>query len=151
MKPGTKNSYNSLTDIKIEGMNYKIFSLSKAEVNGLDLVIVRYGEEVSVLYGRCLHRGALMADGHIDGENLICGVHGWDYRYDTGVSEYDNSEALQKFKAEVKEDKVEAYSAIVQKEIQKDRGLSIPGCPVGCDFDIGDDYSFGKFEKKYGL
>ena len=53
--------------------------------------------------------------------------------------------------AEVKEDKVEAYSAIVQKEIQKDRGLSIPGCPVGCDFDIGDDYSFGKFEKKYGL
>ena len=36
MKPGTKNSFNSLTDIKIEGMNYKIFSLSKAEVNGLD-------------------------------------------------------------------------------------------------------------------
>ncbi len=36
MKPGTKNSYNSLTDIKIEGKNYKIFSLSKAEANGLD-------------------------------------------------------------------------------------------------------------------
>ena len=22
---------------------------------------------------------------------------------------------------------------------------------IGCDFDIGDDYSFGKFEAKYGL
>ncbi len=72
-------------------------------VNGLDLVVIRYGDEVSVLYGRCLHRGALLGDGHIDGENLICGVHGWDFRYDTGVSEYDNSEALHKFKAWVED------------------------------------------------
>ncbi len=35
MKPGTKNSYNSLSDIKINGKNYKIFSLIKAEENGL--------------------------------------------------------------------------------------------------------------------
>jgi glutamate synthase domain-containing protein 2 len=38
-----------------------------------------------------------MADGHIEGDNLICGVHGWDYRYDTGVSEYNNKEVLHKF------------------------------------------------------
>jgi len=74
------------------------------QVNGLDLVIVKYDKEVSVLYGRCLHRGALMADGHIEGDSLICGLHGWDFRYDTGVSEYDNSEALHKFKAEIKDD-----------------------------------------------
>ena len=73
------------------------------QVNGLDLVLVRYDENVSVLYGRCLHRGALMSDGHIDGDNLICGVHGWDYRYDTGVSEYNNSEMLHKFKSEIKD------------------------------------------------
>ena len=55
------------------------------QINGLDLVLVRYDENVSVLYGRCLHRGALMADGYIEGDNIICGVHGWDYRFDTGV------------------------------------------------------------------
>ena len=76
------------------------------QVNGLDLVIIRYGGEVSILYGRCLHRGALMADGHIEGHNLICGVHGWDYRYDTGVSEYNNEEALYKFKSEIRDDYV---------------------------------------------
>ena len=43
-----------------------------------------------------------MADGHIDGDNLICGVHGWDYKYDTGVSEYNNEEVLQKFYTEIK-------------------------------------------------
>lgn len=69
----------------------------------LDLVVVKYDTEVSVLYGRCLHRGALMADGHIDGDNLICGVHGWDYRVDTGVSEYNNSEVLQKFSAKIED------------------------------------------------
>ena len=70
-----------------------------ALVAGVDLVIIRYDDRVSVLYGRCQHRGALMADGAIDGDNLICGLHNWDYRYDTGVSEYNNSEALHKFKA----------------------------------------------------
>ena len=29
----------------------------------LDLVVVRFDESVSVLYGRCLHRGALLSDG----------------------------------------------------------------------------------------
>ena len=46
-------------------------------VADVDLVIVRYDESVSVLYGRCAHRGALMSDGSVDGANLICGVHGW--------------------------------------------------------------------------
>ncbi len=68
-----------------------------ALVAGVDLVVVRRDEEVSVLYGRCLHRGALLSDGTVEGDNLICGLHGWDYRVDTGVSEYHNSEQLQKF------------------------------------------------------
>ncbi|MFT4920986.1 MAG: nitrite reductase/ring-hydroxylating ferredoxin subunit [Haloarculaceae archaeon] len=74
-----------------------------ARVAEVDLVIVRDGDDVSVLYGRCLHRGVLLADGHIEGQNLICGVHGWDYRFDTGVSEYDNSEELATFPASVDE------------------------------------------------
>jgi len=69
-----------------------------ALVENVDLVVVRYSEDdVSVFYGRCLHRGALLSDGFVRGENLICGVHDWDYRVDTGVSEYNNAEALPKF------------------------------------------------------
>jgi glutamate synthase domain-containing protein 2 len=75
-----------------------------ALVAGVDLVIIRYDDKVSALYGRCHHRGALLADGHIDGPNLICGVHGWDYRYESGVSEYENDEALHRFGAEIDEE-----------------------------------------------
>jgi len=70
-----------------------------AIVADVDLVVVRFDESVSVLYGRCAHRGALMSDGSVDGANLICGVHGWDYRLDTGVSQYNNNETLPKFNA----------------------------------------------------
>ncbi|MDJ0792426.1 MAG: glutamate synthase-related protein [Acidimicrobiia bacterium] len=73
--------------------------LAPAIVEGVDLVVVRWpdGEGHSVLYGRCVHRGALLADGHLRGDDLICGLHGWDYRYDTGVSSYNPEEALHKF------------------------------------------------------
>ena len=77
-----------------------------ALVADVDLVIVRFDDSVSVLYGRCAHRGALMSDGHVDGDNLICGVHGWDYRLDTGVSEYNNSETLPKFNAWIEDGQV---------------------------------------------
>lgn len=77
-----------------------------ALVSGVDLVVVRYDDQVSVLYGRCLHRGALLADGHVQGEDLICGVHGWDFRYDTGISAYANSEQLAKFGGWIEGDEV---------------------------------------------
>ncbi len=71
-----------------------------ALVENTDLVITRFDDDFSVLYGRCLHRGAMLADGFIDErDNLICGVHHWDYRVDTGISEYNNEEQLHKFKA----------------------------------------------------
>ncbi|MDA8016041.1 MAG: glutamate synthase-related protein [Thermoanaerobaculia bacterium] len=73
---------------------------------GVDLVAVRWDDDVSVLYGRCLHRGALLADGHVEGEDLICGVHHWDYRYKTGVSAYNNEEALHRFSAWIEDDAV---------------------------------------------
>ncbi|MEM9169776.1 MAG: glutamate synthase-related protein [Pseudomonadota bacterium] len=77
-----------------------------ALVGDVDLVVIRYDKDVSVLYGRCLHRGALLSDGRIEGEDLICGLHDWDYRYDTGVSSYNNKEALEKFPARVRGGKV---------------------------------------------
>jgi len=75
--------------------------LGSARVANVDLVLVRWPEreEVSVLYGRCLHRGALLADGEIKGDNLVCSLHGWDYRFRSGVSAYKNEERLRRFES----------------------------------------------------
>ena len=90
-----------------------------ALVANVDLVVIRHDDDVSVLYGRCQHRGALLADGYVRGEDLICGVHNWDYRYRTGVSSYNNEEALKKFSAWVEEGQVlvdEEEIAVWEKE-----------------------------------
>ena len=79
-----------------------------ALVSNVDLVVIRWKDEeqVSVLYGRCLHRGALLSDGYVDGDNLVCGVHYWDYRYRTGVSEYNNEERLHRFSSWIEDGSV---------------------------------------------
>ena len=61
MKPGNKNSYKSLSDLEVNGKNYKYYSLKKAELNGLEGVsklpkslkvllenLLRYEDEISV-------------------------------------------------------------------------------------------------------
>ena len=77
-----------------------------ALVEGIDLVVVRDGDNHSVLYGRCLHRGALMADGSVVGDDLICGLHGWDYGIRTGISAYNNAERLEKFGSWIDDDQL---------------------------------------------
>ena len=52
--------------------------------------------------------------------------------------------------AEVPEGEVDFYCKQLQHFVQMDRGITIPGAPVGCDFEIGEDYSMGKFQKMYG-
>ena len=49
----------------------------------------------------------------------------------------------------VREDQIDEYCSILKQATQQDRGCSIPGSPIGVDQDIGDDYSFGDFEKTY--
>ncbi len=90
--------------IKVSSLENK--KPTHAIVNGLDLVVVKFDDSISVLYGRCLHRGALMSDGRVEGNNLICGLHGWDYRVDSGISEYNNKEVLHKFSTKIEGDEV---------------------------------------------
>ena len=61
MKPGSKNSFNSLSEIKIQDKDYKYYSLNKAEQNGLNGIsklpkslkvllenLLRYEDDLSV-------------------------------------------------------------------------------------------------------
>ena len=105
-----------------------------ALVGEVDLVVVRWDDRVSVLHGRCLHRGALLSDGGVEGLNLVCGLHGWDYRLDTGVSEYANNEALASFHSWVDREadavyvdgaEVERWAADHPQPYQRDRYLGL--------------------------
>ncbi len=77
-----------------------------ATADGVDVVVVRNGDQIGVYEGRCPHRGAMLADGEVVGDDLVCGVHGYDFRLDTGVSTYDPKESIHRFRASVDGDRV---------------------------------------------
>lgn len=52
--------------------------------------------------------------------------------------------------ADVKNEDVDRYCKLAKEITQKDRGISIVNCPIGVDQDIGQDYSFGEFDRVYG-
>jgi len=51
----------------------------------------------------------------------------------------------------VKDECVQEYCEILKQNTQKNRGCNIQGAPIGVDQDIGEDYSFGDFDKRYQL
>lgn len=66
-----------------------------------DLIVIRFDDRVSVLSGRCPHRGARLANASVEGERLVCGSHGWDFRYSDGVSPESPEDSLECFVAHV--------------------------------------------------
>jgi nitrite reductase/ring-hydroxylating ferredoxin subunit len=115
-----------------------------ALVEDVDLVVIRWpdGEGHSVLFGRCVHRGALMADGKIVGDNIVCGVHQWDYRYDTGVSSYNQKEKLRKFESWVEDgsiwvdaEEVAEFASTHPQTFDRDAYQGAYQDPVGSDIE----------------
>jgi cytochrome P450/nitrite reductase/ring-hydroxylating ferredoxin subunit len=53
-------------------------------VAGVDVVVVRTPSGPRAFQGRCPHQGALLGEGELDGDALVCRNHRWRYRLDSG-------------------------------------------------------------------
>lgn len=106
-----------------------------AYARGVHLVVVRFDDRHSVLSGRCQHRNALMADGVVRGDDLICGVHGWDYRIDTGISTYNPSEHLHRFESEVVDGVVKIWSSELE-HYRTRHGIASDGDEAPNEYDV---------------
>ena len=106
-----------------------------AYARGVHLVVVRFDDRHSVLSGRCQHRNALMADGVVRGDDLICGVHSWDYRIDTGISTYNPSEHLHRFQSEVVDGVVKIWSSELE-HYRVRHGIASDGDEAPNEYDV---------------
>ncbi len=55
-----------------------------ANAERLDLVIVKTAAGLKAFEGRCPHQGALLGEGMMDGDALVCRNHGWRFDADSG-------------------------------------------------------------------
>jgi cytochrome P450/nitrite reductase/ring-hydroxylating ferredoxin subunit len=77
MKPETFLRVANLSELKTAGP----FALS---ANGVDVVLARTGCGWRAFGGRCPHQGALLGEGELDGDALVCRNHRWRFALDSG-------------------------------------------------------------------
>ncbi|MEO0563779.1 MAG: glutamate synthase-related protein, partial [Chloroflexota bacterium] len=75
-------------------------------VNERDLALYRYEGDFYALENTCLHRQGKLGDGWLDGPNVICPLHSWDYDVKTGVSRWNAKETIATFPVKVEGDSV---------------------------------------------
>jgi len=65
-------------------------------VNEHDLALVRCTQTSlpHVVDNRCPHRGGQLGDGTLQGENIVCPLHGYDYDLHSGISRFDVTERI---------------------------------------------------------
>lgn len=75
-------------------------------VNERDIALYKYEGDFYALDNTCLHRGGQLGDGSMDGPNVICPLHGWDYDVKTGHSRYNPGEVIATYPVKVENGRV---------------------------------------------
>ncbi len=56
-----------------------------ATVNGHDVAVFRRGDEILAIGNDCPHQGGSLCDGWVEGEIVVCPLHGWEFDMRTGA------------------------------------------------------------------
>jgi methylamine---glutamate N-methyltransferase subunit C len=75
-------------------------------VNERDIALYKYEGEFFALDNTCVHRQGKLGDGHMDGANVICPLHQWDYDVRTGISRWNSKEGVATYPIKVEGDSV---------------------------------------------
>ncbi len=86
-------------------------------VNERDLALVRctQADLPHVVDNRCPHRGGQLGDGSVQGDNIICPLHGYDYDLHSGISRFDTSERIAVYPVRVHRGEIQVDADEVPK------------------------------------
>src|SRR5215469_70549 len=81
-------------------------TVREAQADGNPYAICNIGGELRAFEGTCPHAGGPLGEGTIDGENLVCPWHAWEYNGRTGVNTFDDTVCLASFPVKVEGDDI---------------------------------------------
>lgn len=73
---------------------------------GRQIAIFKVGEQFHALDNRCLHEGASLADGSLEGACVTCPWHGWQYDVISGTCRHNPRLKLRIFPTRVEGDDI---------------------------------------------
>ena len=74
-------------------------SVTAAQAEGVELVVIRHSDAITIFEGRCPHQGTLLSEGSITGGVLTCRGHGWQFECESGCAQGHGGLRLQQFGA----------------------------------------------------
>jgi len=76
------------------------------EVGGRKIAIFNLGGKYYAIDDACKHRGGSLGTGDLDGKNVICPLHGWEYDVTTGENLDDPNVKLGCYAVKVEDDTI---------------------------------------------
>lgn len=74
-----------------------------ARVDGRDVAVFRRGEELLAIGNDCPHQGGSLCDGWVEGDIVVCPLHGWEFDMRTGACMTVPGESVPRYIATVED------------------------------------------------
>ena len=74
-----------------------------ATVDGLDVALFRRGDEIFAVGNECPHQGGSLCDGVVEGEIVVCPLHGWEVDLRSGACMTVPGESVLRFTVTVED------------------------------------------------
>ncbi|HYB43742.1 MAG TPA: Rieske 2Fe-2S domain-containing protein [Candidatus Methylomirabilis sp.] len=72
-------------------------------VDGQDVAIFRRGAEVCAIGNECPHQGGSLADGFVEGDIVVCPLHGWEFDVRSGACMTVPGESVPRYEVTVED------------------------------------------------
>jgi cytochrome P450/nitrite reductase/ring-hydroxylating ferredoxin subunit len=86
-------------------------SVSMAQVEGVELVVIRHADTIRIFEGRCPHQGTLLSEGSVKDGVLTCRGHGWRFDCASGCPLGRTGDPLKQFSSFV-----DGFHVLVDKD-----------------------------------
>jgi nitrite reductase/ring-hydroxylating ferredoxin subunit len=72
-------------------------------VDGRDVALFRRGDEVLAIGNECPHQGGSLCDGWVEGDIVVCPLHGWEFDMRSGACMTVPGEDVPRYAATVED------------------------------------------------
>ncbi|OLL32695.1 cytochrome P450 [Burkholderia sp. SRS-W-2-2016] len=98
-------------------------AIKAVQIEGVELIIIRHADDISIFHGRCPHQGTLLSEGTIQDGILTCRGHGWQFACPSGCKIGESALQLKRFDVivddrEVKVDRSEVFAWKAQRQLE---------------------------------
>ncbi|HWO05247.1 MAG TPA: Rieske 2Fe-2S domain-containing protein [Methylomirabilota bacterium] len=68
-----------------------------------DVAVIRRGDEILAIGNECPHQGGSLCDGWVEGDIVICPLHGWEFDLRSGACMTVPGESVPRYTATVED------------------------------------------------